>query len=400
MSLGLKILSFCLFAGSTVMTGQQPLCPGSNGQPMKVVGNAPIITLYLNRLDGTQRPASFVFDSGGGAIILDQPLADDLGLKPTDEAQEEGGTRFAPVNPPVVHFGPMVVSLSTSKVFVHLGKNSFDTRERIEGLLPGKSLEAYQVVVDYPRQRFTIAPSGCVPHRGVGVVSPFLPASGHPRVEASVDGTSYGFLLDTGSRVSLARRSLLLSLSAAHPAWPHSTGASGTADMPGGNGEEFLLRVPEVTWGSFHITNVLFVSRPDDMYSPTSFETPDSIVGVLGGNVLKSFRLEIDYPHGTSYLEQKVSEAGGDMNSVGLVLDVDAANDLIVRAISATASKLTKSNILPGDQIVDIDGKREMPWNVVDACNALSGSVGGIKRLVIRRAGQEIRTTASVVHLL
>ena len=360
----------------------------------------PIVTLNFKRLDGTKRSANFAFDSGGGAIILDETLADNLGLKSTGEAVEEDGARFAPTKPPVVQFGSMLVSFSTSKAFLHLGKNSFDTRERIEGLLPGKALEPYQVVIDYPRERFTIAPSGCVTHQGMRVQSPFLPASGHPRIEVSVDGKNYGLLLDTGSRVSMARRSLLESLSAAHPTWPHSTGASGTADMPDGSGEEFLLRVPEVTWGPFQITNVLFVSRPDDVYSPTSFETPDSIVGALGGNVLKHFRVEIDYPRGTSYLEQKAGDAGDDMNSVGLVLDVDAAQNLIVRAISATASGFTKLNIHPGDQILDMDGKHEMPWNLVDASNALSGPVGEIKRLLIQRAGQEIQTTAKVAHLL
>ena len=104
------------------MTGQPPRCAGSNVEPMKVVGNTPIATLYLNRLDGTKRPASFVFDSGGGAVILDESLADDLGLKSTGEAVEEDGARFAPANPPVVQFGSMVVSLSTSKAFLHLGK--------------------------------------------------------------------------------------------------------------------------------------------------------------------------------------------------------------------------------------------------------------------------------------
>jgi hypothetical protein len=147
--------------------------------------------------------------------------------------------------------------LSTSKAFIHLGTGSFDTRERTEGLLPGKALESYQVVLDYPARRFTVAPAGCVKHRDVEVPSPFLLASGHPRIVVSVEGKTYGLLLDTGSRVTLVRRDLLESLSAAHPNWPHSTGASGTADMPGGNGEEFLPRVPEVTWGAFHIANVL-----------------------------------------------------------------------------------------------------------------------------------------------
>ena len=42
------------------------------------------------------------------------------------------------------------------------------------------------MVLDYPRERFTIAPSGCVKHRGVKVPSLFLPASGHPRIDVSV----------------------------------------------------------------------------------------------------------------------------------------------------------------------------------------------------------------------
>ena len=158
--------------------------------------------------------------------------------------------------------------------------------------------------------------------------------------------------------------------------------------------------MPEVTWGTLQITNVLFVSRPDETYSSTSFETPGSIAGALGGNVLKGFRMEIDYPHGATYLEQQSIDAGNDMNSAGLVLDVDSANDLIVRAISSTAAAMTKSNIHPGDQILEIDGKREMPWNFVDASDALSGTVGATKRLVIRRAGKEIETMVRIAHLL
>jgi C-terminal processing protease CtpA/Prc len=123
-------------------------------------------------------------------------------------------------------------------------------------------------------------------------------------------------------------------------------------------------------------------------------------VGALGGNVLKNFRMEIDYPHEKAYLEQKATDCDNDMNSAGLVLDVDAANNLVVRAISSTAAALTKTNIHPGDQIIEIDGKRERLWKVTEASDALSGPVGETKRLVIKRGGQEIQTTAVVAHLL
>jgi C-terminal processing protease CtpA/Prc len=82
------------------------------------------------------------------------------------------------------------------------------------------------------------------------------------------------------------------------------------------------------------------------------------------------------------------------------VLDVDATNNLVVRAISSTAAALTKTNIHPGDQIIEIDGKRELLWKVTEASDALSGPVGETKRLVIKRGGEEIQTTAVVAHLL
>ena len=341
-----------------------------------------------------------IFDSGGGAVILDQSLAEDLGMKPVGEAVEEDGGRFAPANPPVARIGSRLIALSASKAFIHLGKQSFDTRERIEGLLPGKALEPYQVVLDYPGRRFLVAPLGCVKHYGAKVASPFVPSSGHPRIEISLDGMSYGLLLDTGSRVTLARRDLLERLSADHPEWPHAVGASGTSNMPGADGTEFLLRVPQVTWGPFHTTNVLFVSRPNDLYRPDTFETPGPIAGALGGNVLKNFRMEIDYPNGATYLKQKATDSGNDMNSAGLVLDVDAANNLVVRAISSTAAALTKKNVHPGDLLLDIDGQREMPWKITDASEALSGAIGETKRVIISRDNKEIQTTVMVAHLL
>jgi hypothetical protein len=392
-------LPFLIVAGHAA-PAQQQHCPTLNEVPMSVAGNAAIVTLDFKRPDGTIRPARFAFDSGGGAIIVDQRLAENLGLKPTGEAAQEGGASFVPTSLPAAYIGSQLVSLSTSKAFIHRGKNSFDTRERIEGLLPGKALEPYQVVLDYPRRTFTVAPAGCVPHQGQKVPGPFVPSSGHPRIEISVDGKTYGLLLDTGSRVALARRDLLEGLSVAHPTWPHATGASGTADMPGSNEEEFLLRVPEVMWGTFQITNVLFVSRPNELYSPTSFETPGPIAGALGGNVLRNFRVEIDYPHGAIYLEQMAGASEDDMNCAGLVLDVDKSNHLVVRAISNTAATLTKRNIRPGDIILAIGDKREAVWKIIDASGALSGRVGETKRVVILRSGRESHTDVTVAHIL
>jgi hypothetical protein len=333
-------------------------------------------------------------------VLIDDILASDLGLKPSGVEIEDSAEHYAPVKMPPAMIGGFSVSLETSRAFIHRGGRSFDPREHIEGLLSGKALEPYQVVVDYPHRLFSVAASGCIRHRGLEVESPFLPASGHPRVVVLELGREYGFLLDTGSRVTLVRRDLLESLSAAHPEWPHSAGASGAADMPGGNGTEFLLRVPELEWGPFHLRNVLMVSRPNETFSPTDFETPEAIVGALGGNVLSSFRVEIDYPHGKTYLEEVQEPDASDMNSAGLVLDVNARDQLVVVAVSPSADVKARRNVRPGDTILKIAGKRETPWAITDASEALSGKIGKKIRLLILRGGKEVFVTVIIAHLL
>lgn len=367
---------------------------------MAVAGNAPVVSLRFRKPDGTTRVARFLFDSGGGAVILDESLASDLGLKADGAEIDEYGVRYAPVELPPVWIGKFQVSLATSKAYIHRGAGRFDPRDAVEGMLPGKALEPYEVVVDYPRHRFTVAAAGCLPDRGVEVDSPFLAESGHPRVVAAVAGQPYGFLLDTGSRVSLARRDLLERLSAAHPAWPHAIGPSGVADETGDHAGAFLLRVPEIDWGPFHLRNVLFVSRPDGTYSTTGFETPQSIVGALGGNVLSSFRVEIDYPHGRTYLKKVREPSPDDMDCAGLVLGTNKDGQLVVVALSSTADAVTRRNVRVGDVVLQIGGKRERPWSIADASEALSGKVGKRIAVVVVRDGATVQTAVVVARIV
>jgi C-terminal processing protease CtpA/Prc len=110
--------------------------------------------------------------------------------------------------------------------------------------------------------------------------------------------------------------------------------------------------------------------------------------------------VEIDYPHGTTYLEQVHQPDADNMNSAGLVLDSDAANQLVVVSVSATADEITRRNVLPGDIILQIEGKSETPWTITEASQALSGAVGETRRLLIRRRGMEIDTSVIIARLL
>jgi Aspartyl protease len=368
--------------------------------PMSVEGNAPIVTLKFKRQDGGSRTARFIFDSGGGAIIVDEGLATALGLKPEGAELSEDGQRFRAVNVPAAHVGRMPVDLRTSKAFVHLGATSFTNRETVEGLLPGKALEHYQIVLDYPRQLLSIGEPGTIPHQGEPLSSPYVASSGHPRVEVSIGGLTYGFLLDTGTKLTLLREDLLQRWSQEHPAWPRSRGAVGPANVNGAADDALLLRIPAFQVGSFTVVHVATASRPDRTYSATSFETPAPIVGALGGNVLSQFRVEIDYPEQLLFLKPSGKTQANDFDTVGLVLDADAAGELVVRAVSSSASSITRQNVLPGDVILQIGNVSKAPYTLTKAARALSGAVGERKQLRILRKGKPMTVTATVSRIV
>ena len=152
--------------------------------------------------------------------------------------------------------------------------------------------------------------------------------------------------------------------------------------------------------GTFSISQVAIASRPNEVFSSTSYETPAPIIGALGGNVLSQFRVEIDYPDQLLYLEPLGRKDLHDFDTVGLVLDTNTAGQLIVCSVSSSASEVTRRNILPGDIIVGVSGTRKAPQTLTEAAQALSGSVGARKKLRIVRAGKPMNVTAVVVRML
>ena len=342
----------------------------------------------------------FIFDSGGGAIILNEGLATEIALKPEGSGISEEGQQYRAIDVPAAFIGGMPLDMRTSKAFMHLGLASFTNRDNVEGLLPGKALERYQVVLDYPRRQLSVGAPGSIPHRGEKLPCPYIASSGHPRVNVEIGGASYGFLLDTGTKLTLMREDIMQRWSKEHPDWPSSTGAVGPANVDGAPDDAFMLRIPSLQLGLFTAKSVVAASRPNGTFSATSYETPAAIVGALGGNVLSRFRVEIDYPEQLLFLEPSVTGQSHDFDTVGLVLTTNPTGQLIVRAVSPSASSVTRQNILPGDIIVQIGGSGRAPFTVTMAAKTLSGVVWERKHLRILRHGKPMSVTVVVSRIL
>lgn len=275
---------------------------------MRVEGNRAFVDLTFSRADGTRRSARFWIDTGGDDFVLTEALARDLGL--TWHAPQQPGSKYAPVvtRIPQPFLGALPLTVVDSQVAVLLGsENLLPTAApgHADGLLPGHVLSQYQVILDYPTGSFTLARPGVIEPTGEPLPMPVSKPMDFPRTEIEVAGQTYGLLLDTGASFSVVSEAVLVAWGRHHPSWPRHLGALGEAKTLGAHPLETMI-VPAARWGSYSIQNIGVVSQPEGVFERyMSSEMAAPIVGSLGGNVLKSFRVELDYAQQTLYLSRR-----------------------------------------------------------------------------------------------
>jgi predicted aspartyl protease len=300
----------CALASACGQRPEVPAAPVQATVPLQVESHRPIIAVELRRPDGSTRAARFLVDSGGGSFLIVEPLARELGLV-WGKTEREEGLEFGHVSvPPVASLGGLALDLDPERVAVIVGADSVlppQAQARAEGMFPGHLLARYHVVFDYPQRTFTLARPGVLQPSGTPLPMPVSKKSGFPRTELEVDGTTYGFLIDTGASFSMVSEVLLKSWGGAHPDWPRQAGAAGEAATLGGQALE-TLTLPGARWGTRALGEFGVVSqRAGTFENWMSSMMSAPVVGSLAGNVLEHFRIELDYPNQTLY----VSAAAG-----------------------------------------------------------------------------------------
>lgn len=305
--MGMLVLILFLFAASGCTTSHEDRRKASSvTMPLMVEGNRPFVVVVLQKPGGPERSGIFWIDSGGGGFVVTERLARDLGLHWNQVIIENGEEAFArPEVQPTARIGGMPLKLEGGELFIALGKTNLlpsTAPGHADGLIPRSVLARYHVVLDYPSRQFTLANPGAIRPVGTALAMPVTPGQGFPRTEIALDDARYSLLLDTGASFSVISDSLLNSWASRHPEWPRYSGAHGEATTLGGQALSTLL-VPVAHWGLFTIRDVGFISRRTGTFEDHLSKIMGApVVGSLGGNVLKDFRVELDYPNQTLYL--------------------------------------------------------------------------------------------------
>ena len=386
-----------------VVTAPFPTKPTLVTVPLIVEGNAPIIELEFPMQSGKLRKARFLVDTGGGALLLGNKVMADVGAKADGPAMEDEGSPIQPLAPVEVQLGGMALDLTNVSVAGLPASEWAGPRDEAEGIIPASLLRHYDVVFDYPGHKFSLGKPGSVEFQGAKIPAPVSPDTGFPRIETTIAGSKFGFLLDTGGSFTMISRTVMDQWLKQNPAWPNEVGAVGFANMYGGakESESIMLRVPEMKIGSFTVNQPAAVSRPGGTFEQwMSKMMTGPIIGSLAGNVLRDFRVSIDYKNGFVYLLPSKPSSDTDLTSVGLILERDSKGSLLVTGLSSNASPDVRKGIRVGDKLIAVDDVDVSVKFLAGAAALLQGPLGSQKRLAVERDGQKRVITVTVTRLI
>ena len=387
----LAIASTLAFSGALALA-QAP--PSSGTTPFVLYGNRTYAELAFVRPDGSLHRALAFVDMGSPSFEVREPLYSEL--------------RLAAGKALTFRIGEMPVEVPASRVRRDAAKpRSLGSELKVEALLPAGVLQRFQVVLDYGARTLTLARPGTLRPAGVPVPFQVKTETGLIAVRVAIDGKPHAVTIDNGSAYTWFRRDVVEKWLASHADWERGVGAVGPSNMMmSGDGAEaagILIRVPQIDAGSVRLTDVGALGAgpgrsPDpnlalfDWYS-TKNAVP--VIGWIGGNVLKSFRITVDYPKGTMFWERQADPDGGELDQVGLTLRFENGQ-FVVDAVARKSGEATVPVAAPGDRLIRIGDleTRGATWGAVYA--AMHGKPGETRTLVLERAGARLTVSAPV----
>ncbi|MEA2553303.1 MAG: hypothetical protein QOJ65_1479 [Fimbriimonadaceae bacterium] len=260
-----------------------------------------------------------LFTDSAGGLILAEDVAQQLGLTAT----ADGTDKTAPfpafrddssIPPPI----DATFYLVPRKTIEQMGEN-------MDGMLGQQWFGGRVWTFDYHRKRLLWRAPGDLPkHQPQHEAKLYFQtdAKGNrntdfARIEATIDGETLSFLLDSGATnvlsdealkdiddrrpgnraTSFLAKSVYERWHAKHPEWKVITAKTMTGQL--------MLRVPKITLGGFEVGPVWFSVQQDKAFHQYMAQWMDQPTeGALGGSAFKYFRMTVDWPNALAVFER------------------------------------------------------------------------------------------------
>ena len=119
------------------------------------------------------------------------------------------------------------------------------------------------------------------------------------------------------------------------------------------------------------------------------------MIGWIGGNVLKGFRVMIDFPRRIIYWEQQTELDPHDLDQVGVTLEKRDAGYFIA-GIAQKDGKPTADAVRVGDRLIQVDDLQVSSATRGAIFAALHGRPGSVRTLVVERDGKRLNVAAKI----
>jgi hypothetical protein len=358
-----------------------------------------LLDVTFEQSDGARRKALAWFNMGMAAPVLSKRLYRELAIDRGQPLRMRIGDTAVGVASNTVVDGDGGIGVPS---FAHLF-----APHAVEAMLPVGVLQQFVVILDYKRRTLTLARPGAQKIDGVAVPAAINPDTGLITVAASIGGDTYPLVVDAGTGYSWMRGDVVARWLASHPEWRRAQGAVGqsNANMVDYAFEKdgVVARIPEISLGAVRLRDVgLLGTAPilgrfaDSLIADLFWDNwrksaTGPVVGWLGGNALKNFKLTIDYPNRTIYWQKQSEADRHDLDQVGLTLvrrsDRYFIGGIVRKANPGGADNSTVQGVEVGDELIAVNGV-EVPGAAKDAVlSALHGRPGEQRTLVIEHGG-------------
>jgi hypothetical protein len=276
----------------------------------------------------------------------------------------------------------------------------------VEITLPSSILRHYDVLIDFPGRRFSIGLPGTIPFRGPNGKVQVNPENGLIQVPSQIENKKYNLALDIGASISFLSEELFDKLAAAHPDWPHMTGAVGSANMWGLDEEPKwkVMRVDRVQYGPLFLASVAVVHFPKDRMDFFAKRAGIPTAGLLGSNALLNYRIGLDYAHSTVYFEFGRMFNFPEFDVVGLTLRPEDDGRFTILGVADYQGSRSvpqgADGVQSGDHLVAVDGIPVLASTLGQVWKMLAGTPDQERRLTVERGGRQFNIAATVQHFL
>jgi hypothetical protein len=399
------ILAAAAFAQDSSRPAPEP-GPKSVTVPVRLDHNRVVVDVDIRLPDGATARIRGWVDNGDPELYLSRRVAGLMGLGVTCNDKE------CSASPPRdVVIGGMSISLAEVKQATIPLKPVAEAASLVPGTpveinIPSTVLRQYDVLIDFPDRKLTLAQPGSLKFLGVRNKMLVNAADGLIEIPSEIANKKYNLGLDVGSPISFLAEDLFARLAATHAGWPQMSGAIGPANLGEGVDETKwkLMRVDRLHFGPLYLTGVPFMSLEEQAGAvPQEHEVPPA-AGVLGSEALLNYRIGLDYAHSTVYFDIGRLFNFPDFDVVGLILRPEGDGRFTILGIADYDGEPSlpegQSGIQAGDHLIAVDGIPVSGSSLGQVWSMLGGSPGKERKLTIERRGEQSTVVARVRHFL